>query len=306
MTMVPDDPNDDPNDTTLQDLENQPGDEDPDGDGDGDGKGAGEGDPSDEEVFAASLQKYKSPVALAKAHRSAEQKISEQGGKIAQLERELAAARAGKPPEPPKPGEGKPEEGGEGGDKGGKGKGGDAGKAVVDAAALNRYSAEWFANDGKLSDETYAELETRGISREAVDLFAKAQVDVRQAEDRLLLQTAGVTPEAWTEMQKWGQANLPSEEWQAWEALFYSSSPMHRRLAVQTLQGAYGESQGTRRRTEGMPSGASDLRPFASDDELVAAMSKKDTDGKRLYDTDPAYRQRVQKRINLTNRKLGS
>jgi hypothetical protein len=81
-------------------------------------------------------------------------------------------------------------------------------EAVVEA------SQEFFANDGKLSEETYQKLEGIGLPRDLVDSYAAGQQALLQSEES---EIKGVAGGQYDQMAEWANEHLPQEEVDAFD-----------------------------------------------------------------------------------------
>jgi len=160
-------------------------------------------------------------------------------------------------------------------------------------AELSTLGEEWSRN-GDLTEDSYAGLAKRGITKEVVDIFVQAQVQQADASRRQTLMDAGLDDNTWQSMSDWASRNWSEDQVNEWNELASSSSPLARKLAVENLKQAYGgpgRGQDAMRLEGKSSTGA--FTPFRSDAEMLEAM--KDS----RYDKDPAYREDVDRRVEL-------
>ena len=152
---------------------------------------------------------------------------------------------------------------------------------------------EEFAANGDLAEGSYEALAKRGISKEVVDMFVQSQVQSAEASRNAVLAEAGINNDTWQTMTDWASRNWSEDQRNEWNELAASPNPLARKLAVDNLKQAFsatGRGQFAAKKVEGDPS-MGGMSPFRSNAEMLAAM--KDP----RYDTDPAYRQDVERRV---------
>lgn len=160
----------------------------------------------------------------------------------------------------------------------------------VDFTALAKEAA---SNGGKLKDETRAALKEQGADLSVVDTFLgglKAKADSIVAD---ITKAAGGADKL-TDIYEWARANLTQEEISAYDSVLDAGNPEASKLAFAGLLSKYTAANGQDPnlvRAEG-GSNTSGVKPFASQQEMVAAM--KDP---RYKNGDPAYHKEVQQRL---------
>ena len=151
-------------------------------------------------------------------------------------------------------------------------------------------------NNGTLSDDMYAKLESAGFNKSLVDSFIagkKAEAGVTETaeveerftdrEIRDIQNSVGGEKEYQT-LVEWVGQNLPESEINAFDQLLDTGNTNQIKLAVQGMNAQYKEANGYEgRMLQGKPAQTSgDV--FRSQAQLVKAMSDP------RYDNDPAYR----------------
>lgn len=163
--------------------------------------------------------------------------------------------------------------------------------------------------DGKLSEDSYAELAKLGYSKAVVDAYvdgvtapAKTQAAVQAAQDaanvraEILSEIGG--QEVLTDMIGWAKANLTPEEQSAYNDAVFSGNAARVKLAVQGLHSKYSREVGTQpaMRLAGRPSiDVGGYAPFANNNDVVNAMSDP------RYKTDSKYRAEVAARLAVSD-----
>jgi len=161
-------------------------------------------------------------------------------------------------------------------------------EAVVEA------SQEFFANDGKLSEDTYKKLEEVGLPRDLVDSYAAGQQALLQSEEA---QIKGVAGDSYDAMAEWANEHLPQEEIDAFDEAVTGGTVNQAKLAVQGLYARYQNATGATqpKLVQGAVSGTSTM-PFKSMQELARAQSDP-----RYRSGDKAYHQEIDRRLAVSN-----
>ena len=164
---------------------------------------------------------------------------------------------------------------------------------------INDASEEYYANDGKLSEETIEKFSTMS-SQDLVNAYIEIQannpqpqqsVEMSDAQVNTVMNAAGGEANYDTVIE-WAAANLPEKQIDAFDSVVDSGNPAAIGIAFQGLQSAYQEANGYEgRMLQGRaPSSAGET--FRSQAELVSAM------GDPRYDTDEAYRDDVLRKLD--------
>lgn len=168
--------------------------------------------------------------------------------------------------------------------------------ANVSPTDLAKYEAE-FATNGKLSDATYTELQTKNnLSKAQVDSI----IEGRQAQATLRAQTifnAVGGEENYRSMLTWAAANLSPAEQQAFNAAVQGGDQSAMQLAVDGLEARYQKNYGNSPNLV-TGKGAQAVAGFKSEAEMMAAMN--DPRYKSGPKQDPAYVASVEARIRAS------
>ena len=164
---------------------------------------------------------------------------------------------------------------------------------------INDASEEYYANNGKLSEETIEKFSTMS-SQDLVNAYIEIQannpqpqqsVEMSDAQVNTVMNAAGGEANYDTVIE-WAAANLPEKQIDAFDSVVDSGNPAAIGIAFQGLQASYNEANGYEgRMLQGKPA-SSRGSVFRSQAELVAAM------GDPRYDNDPAYRADVVEKLN--------
>lgn len=166
--------------------------------------------------------------------------------------------------------------------------GDDLTKKGVDVNAL----LENLARDGKFSDADYAALEKAGYPKTAVNAVLRGQVAVQQEAANAMIQVAG-GEEAFGALSEFAQLH-DQEAMNAFNAAFERGDLQTAKVVLQGIKHGHKAMFGTaNRQVQGGPkaSAASAVKGFASQDEMVAAMSDP------RYARDAAYSKSVEARV---------
>jgi hypothetical protein len=156
---------------------------------------------------------------------------------------------------------------------------------------------EEYSKNGKLSDKTYKDLESKGLPKDIVDNYisgqeARAAIIGNQVKD-----TVGGN-EAYGEMVNWAKLNYSPEQLEAYNNTVNTGSLQAIIMAAKALKADYTEANGEQGEFyEGETPRDGDFSGdvFRSNDELVRAMA----DSK--YQTDPAYRQDIEDKLKRSD-----
>lgn len=147
-----------------------------------------------------------------------------------------------------------------------------------------------YAENGSLSDESYANLEKIGIPKYIVDSYIEGQNAITtQIRSRAFDIVGG--EEEYGSMVRWAQANLTQGEIDSFNAALDTRDPDQALFAIKGLASQYRSEVGkTPKLVTGETSGTS-AGAFNSLAELTAAMADP------RYAKDPAYRQAVGEKL---------
>jgi hypothetical protein len=168
---------------------------------------------------------------------------------------------------------------------------------------INEASAEYYANDGQLSEETISKFSEMS-SQDLVNAYLEIQANNPQAPQQAVemseaqvnsVQNAAGGEANYNRVIEWAASNLPESQIDAFDSVVDSGNPAAINIAFQGLQSQYNDFNGYEgRMLQGKPA-SSRGEVFRSQAELVAAM------GDPRYDTDPAYRADVVQKLNQSD-----
>jgi hypothetical protein len=153
-----------------------------------------------------------------------------------------------------------------------------------------------FAESGALSDDSYANLEKAGISREIADAYMEGHKAIQTLRGQQLYAAAGGEAE-FNAMLKWGTDNLPKEQQDAFNNAIstavisgdFSASTM----MIQAVRAQMGNGEPNLINANAGGADAAGA-PYASRAEMAADMRDP------RYATDPAFQKEVARRVGIS------
>ena len=173
------------------------------------------------------------------------------------------------------------------------------------ASLITSANDEFYANDGKLSEETLEKFSSMS-SKELVEAYLEVQgtpefqaqssdtADLSDAEINQVKNNVG-GEQAYANIIGWAQDNLDAQAQEAFDSIIATGSVQAINIAVAGLKSQYEAANGFEGKmyTGKPPKTGGDV--FRSQQELVRAMS--DT----RYENDPAYRQDIIEKLDRSN-----
>jgi len=173
------------------------------------------------------------------------------------------------------------------------------------ASLISSANDEYYANDGKLSEETLEKFSGMS-SKELVEAYLEVQntdsfkanteevADLSESEINTIKNFAGGETQ-YDNMISWANGSLDAKSQEAFDSIINSGSVEAIKIAVSGLKSQYEAANGFEGKmyTGKAPKTSTDV--FRSQAELVAAMSDK------RYDRDPAYRQDIIEKLDRSN-----
>ncbi|NBP29700.1 MAG: hypothetical protein EBV23_09005 [Flavobacteriia bacterium] len=151
-----------------------------------------------------------------------------------------------------------------------------------------------YMDNGRLSDQSYKELESRGIPKDVVDAYIAGQQALQEREVGAVMNDIGGT-ENFQALSKWASENLSQTELDAYNSMVLGGNLNQARMAVKGLYAQYSASTSQPNLLGGVAGRSSGSDGFRSTQEVIQAM--KDP----RYKTDEAYRTDVQSRLAVSN-----
>ena len=175
-------------------------------------------------------------------------------------------------------------------------------KAEIDPFKMNEHFTE---NNGTLTDEMYEQLGEAGLNKTVVDAYLKgvrqevgieeaaAQPELSESEVSDLKGLAG-GESGYNDLMKWASENLAKDDIESFDDVLATGNKSAVKFAIKALVSQMEETEG---RDSNIVTGK---KPVAGDAyrsmaEVVRDMNKPE------YETDPAYRADVQRKIERSN-----
>ena len=171
-------------------------------------------------------------------------------------------------------------------------------------ALVTEASTEYYANDGKLSDETiekFSSMSSKDLVNAYMDIVknnpqdqsAPAQ-DISDGDINTIKNSVG-GEDQYSNMINWAGNNLDAKATEAFDNVVSSGNVQMIQLAVAGLKAQYDEANGYEGRVLTGKGAKTSGDVFRSQPELVAAMSDP------RYENDPAYRQDVMEKLDRSD-----
>jgi len=163
----------------------------------------------------------------------------------------------------------------------------------LSADSLDKFS-ERYAENGKLEDEDYNELEKMGLPRSIVDTYIKGNEAALQVAQNTVFGEVG-GQENYQEMVTWASTNLDTDEIALYDEAMNSGDMTKVMNAVRGLSARYDNSEGrTPNLVQGKSKG-SNSSGYSSLEEMKVDMRDP------RYHADPAFRESVQHKLSVSN-----
>jgi len=153
---------------------------------------------------------------------------------------------------------------------------------------LDKFYTE-FADNGELSEKSYADLAKQGLDKTLVDSYIAGQKLVADTNTKAIQDVVG-GKEEYTELMDWASKNLSAPETKVFNDMVDSGDIETAKFAVQGLMSKAGANPKQPTLYEGS-SDAVSKDAFASVAQVTEAMNDP------RYDNDPAYRKSVEDKI---------
>ena len=172
---------------------------------------------------------------------------------------------------------------------------------AVSGAGLDMADLMWKADNGQDISQHYDALAAAvGVPRNVVESYVtKAQAGgaaagggaMTDADEAQIVSEVG-GPEAFQQLSGWAKSNLDPVELAEYNAVVDSGNKDAVRWALKAMQAkASGGSPSEPRLIRGQAP-VSEPRKFSSKSEVLEAMNKRDSRGRKLYEVDTAYQQK--------------
>lgn len=160
---------------------------------------------------------------------------------------------------------------------------------------LDEYVDKARENGGELSEEHYAELESKGYSKDVVDVYAKG-VQAQEAENaRQILDTAGTNADDFNKAAEWARDNWPAEKVERVNKVLGSTTGDALITAIESLMSDYNRREVTPEpNLHAGGQGTPPQRGYANESEMIRDMQDP------RYTSDKAFNAAVTKKLQAT------
>ena len=167
-------------------------------------------------------------------------------------------------------------------------------------------SEHFHSNNGKITDEMYADLEGAGLSRASIDAYLAGRAaasgytdtsDIAERDINIIQDSVG-GEKAYSKLIDWAGSNLDEKAINAFDSTVSSGNVQMIKLAVAGLKAEYDSANGYEGRMLSGKAAQTSGDVFRSQAEVVAAMSDP------RYDKDPAYRNDIYEKLDRSDLKF--
>jgi hypothetical protein len=163
----------------------------------------------------------------------------------------------------------------------------------IGADAFEKYSAEYFENENKLSEDSYKELQEKyNFSPELVDSYIRGQEAVAQSELNEVHEVVGGA-DKYNEVVTWAQDNLKESEIDHYNEVVLNGNNAAIKLALQGMYARYASENGIDP-TLVQGGGKARAAGYESRQQMIDDMKRPE------YKDDPAFREQVERRLANT------
>jgi hypothetical protein len=151
-----------------------------------------------------------------------------------------------------------------------------------------------FSENGELSDKTFEALEQAGLPRHFVEAYINGQQAMSVQQSAAIQESIGGQGN-YEAMAEWASENLADSELDAFNSIVETSNVDQAKIAVKGLYSQFLAAGGKGPSlVQGSTTGEAGAKPFGSAAQLTEAMRDK------RYETDPAYREQIEKRLAVS------
>lgn len=173
----------------------------------------------------------------------------------------------------------------------------EAPEETITPEALGKYQAE-LAEAGSISEESYKELEAKGLSKAVVDAYIQGQQALQEAQTTKVFEAVG-GKENYQDMVQWAKESWSNEQIEVFNASVNSGNQSQIMFSVDALKAQYEAAKGSpipkrtlRGDSQSAPQGS---KGYDSKQEMYKAMRNS------AYGKDPSYTKMVAEKIALSN-----
>tara|TARA_R100001510_G_C7624254_1_gene184449 strand:- start:79 stop:774 length:696 start_codon:yes stop_codon:yes gene_type:complete len=158
--------------------------------------------------------------------------------------------------------------------------------------SLDNYYTE-FAENGELSENSYNQLASQGLSKELVDSYIEGQSAIADNHVQQIQNAAGSTQD-YEKITQWAGSNLPEAEVETFNNIVENGTVEEAMMAVTGLKARYNNQVGMQPKIlQGQVSAPTSA--YQSTAEIISAINDP------RYNVDTAYRKSVEDKIKRSN-----
>ena len=155
-------------------------------------------------------------------------------------------------------------------------------------------ATEEFAERGELSDKMFIELEKAGLPRDFVEAYIAGQESISTSQALEIQQEVGGNAN-YNAMSEWASDNLSDSDLDAFNSIVETGSVEQAKMAVKGLYSQFIAAGGNPPELQQGGTSGSSVKPFGSAAQVTEAMRDP------RYQSDPAYRANVEKRLAVSD-----
>lgn len=176
---------------------------------------------------------------------------------------------------------------------------------AVSEAGLNMADLMWQAdNGGDISQHYDALAQAIGVPRQVVENYVSKAQPAAAPEgvvDEVAIMNEVGGQEAFNQLSDWARSNLSQQELADYNAVVDGGNNQAIRWALKAMQARSAGPASTEPRLIRGQAPSTEVRKFNSKAEVLEAMNKRDSRGRKLYEVDTAYQQKFAELLSNSN-----
>ena len=176
---------------------------------------------------------------------------------------------------------------------------------AVSEAGLNMADLMWQAdNGGDISQHYDALAQAIGVPRQVVENYVSKAQSAAAPEgvvDEAAIMNEVGGQEAFNQLSDWARSNMSQQELADYNAVVDGGNSQAIRWALKAMQARSAGPASTEPRLIRGQAPSTEVRKFNSKAEVLEAMNKRDSRGRKLYEVDTAYQQKFAELLSNSN-----
>jgi hypothetical protein len=177
---------------------------------------------------------------------------------------------------------------------------------AVSEAGLNMADLMWQAdNGGDISQHYDALAQAIGVPKQVVENYVSKAQSAAAPEagvvDEVAIMNEVGGQDAFNQLSDWARSNLSQQELADYNAVVDGGNSQAIRWALKAMQARSAGPAGTEPRLIRGQAPSTEVRKFNSKSEVLEAMNKRDSRGRKLYEVDEAYQQKFAELLSNSN-----